>query len=496
MQIKAYIVYGIVFFLIILNNLSYSQSYNYWTRSFNEESSLLSGAVVGGGSGPSAIYYNPASISEITSSSFSLNASLFSFEFIEIKNALGDGVDLTTSRGKIEPRFLSYMIQPKKNHKWSFEIAFLNNENFYQSFSKSVEQNIDIIAEFPGEERYYALFNYSNKFRDDWFGLGGSWQMNKNWSIGASMFLRVKQLKYQYSVDIEAYPTQESMPNQDFYSANFIEYDLLNYNDYRLLWKLGALYKSDRFSLGLALTSPSIGKIYSDGKEVSRKQKQSNISMPDGSPISDYVVADFKDKKQVEVNSKSPLSVAVGMNYEISKNKHIIYLSAEYFAPIKAYQLVTAEESSNVTSYSVEQIIENDEWLTFVGGAKSVFNYAIGYRWRIKDHITMMTGFRTDFNYRKDFDYAPLSENQIVRGMEVDLYHITTGFSWRIKGQDLITGFQYTVGKNIDQKQFANLSNPVSFSTEDSLPLQGTRDNNMQSILNAISIYIGATINF
>ncbi|MEE4258080.1 MAG: hypothetical protein V2I47_13665, partial [Bacteroidales bacterium] len=40
-----------------------AQSYNHWARSFNEESSLLAGAVVGGGAGPSAIYYNPAGIS-------------------------------------------------------------------------------------------------------------------------------------------------------------------------------------------------------------------------------------------------------------------------------------------------------------------------------------------------------------------------------------------------------------------------------------------------
>jgi hypothetical protein len=48
--------------LIFLSFLPTGQSHHYWTRSFNEESSLLSGAVVGGGSGPSAIYYNPASI--------------------------------------------------------------------------------------------------------------------------------------------------------------------------------------------------------------------------------------------------------------------------------------------------------------------------------------------------------------------------------------------------------------------------------------------------
>ena len=84
----------------------FSQTNNYWQRSFNEESSLLSGAVVGGGAGPSAIYYNPAIISEITRSKFTLNASLFSFDFIRAENALGDGIDLNSIKGVIEPRFV------------------------------------------------------------------------------------------------------------------------------------------------------------------------------------------------------------------------------------------------------------------------------------------------------------------------------------------------------------------------------------------------------
>jgi len=100
--------------MISLPFITSGQSHNYWTRSFNEESSLVSGAVVGGGSGPSAIYYNPASISEITQSKFTLNASLFSFDFINVKNGLGDGININSTKGNIKPRFISYMIHLKK----------------------------------------------------------------------------------------------------------------------------------------------------------------------------------------------------------------------------------------------------------------------------------------------------------------------------------------------------------------------------------------------
>ena len=171
-----------------------AQSHNHWTRSFNEESSLLSGAVVGGGAGPAAIFYNPSSIAEITESKFSLHASLFSINVFNAKNALGDGLDLNYFKAIIEPRFISYMIQPKKHPDLSFEIAFLNNENYHLEFTNSVDKNIDILPEISGLERYYALFQYSNTYRDDWIGLGGSWKLNPQFFVGASMFVSIRSM--------------------------------------------------------------------------------------------------------------------------------------------------------------------------------------------------------------------------------------------------------------------------------------------------------------
>jgi hypothetical protein len=488
--------------LLLLSGGLFSQSHTYWTRSFNEESSLLAGAVVGGGAGPSAIYYNPASISEInaSSSSFSLHASLFSFEFIDIKNALGNGIDLSSSKVTIEPRFLSYMIQPKNNPAWSFELAFLNNENHHQDLTTSVEENIDVLSGQPGNERYFVLFNYSNHYRDDWFGFGGSWKVNNKLSLGGSMFVTVRQTKYRYSMDIEAFPNRDSLDPEwgvDFYSASFQSSDVLKFNDYRLLWKGGILYRHKGVSVGLSITTPSVGGIYSDGKEVSKKQKQSNISLPEtGEPLPDYIIVDYKEKKDVAVNAKSPLSIAAGITYRLPGESHVIYSSVEYFSEIDPHRLAQANESKNVVTGSVLQVIENNEWLTFVSGAKPILNAALGYQWDMKENLVMMAGFRTDFNYRKDIKYNPFVENKKVRGLDLDLYHFTTGLSWKIKGQDLITGFQYTLGREKNQEQFANLSDPVEFNTVELAPLQGTRQNIMDTFINSISIYFGATFNF
>src|SRR5210317_912621 len=183
-----------------------AQSSNHWTRNFNEESSLLSGAVVGGGAGPSAIFYNPASIAEIEESKFSFNTSLFSFDFLRAKNAWGDDYDLYKTRFLVVPRFVSYMVKLKKLPNWSLEFAFLNNKNYKIDDVSSVDEFVDILKYIPGKERYNAFYRYSNKFRDDWLGAGGSYKLSPELYFGTSMFISVRTLNYTYMIDIEAGP--------------------------------------------------------------------------------------------------------------------------------------------------------------------------------------------------------------------------------------------------------------------------------------------------
>ncbi len=229
----------------------------------------------------------------------------------------------------------------------------------------------------------------------------------------------------------------------------------------------------------------------------SRKEKQSNITFPEtGESIPDYVLTDYKEKKDVDVNSKSPLSIAAGFTYYIPKKTQVVYTTVEYFAGTDPYRIIQANENPDLAAGSVFQDINYNEWLTFVSGAKPVLNAAVGYRWRVKQDLLLMAGFRTDFNYRKNYDYNPYAQNKSMKGMYLDLYHLTSGLSWRIKGQDLMTGLQYTVGREKNQEQFINLSDPVEFNTTEMGPLQGTRQSTMDILFNSLSIYFGATFNF
>ena len=479
-----------VFFLsgMVLTPALRAQSFNYWTRNFNEESSLASGAVVGGGAGPSAIYYNPAAIGENSFSQLSIHASLFSMNLANLRNALGNGVDLNSIRLVIEPRFISYMIKP--HEKWNLEFAFLNNENYFLTLNTAVDMPMDLLRSLPGEERYFARFQYYDRYRDDWVGIGGSYAFSSRLRFGLTLMVPVRQLDYNYVLDIKAIPLPDTTGGNDmpYYVASYDETDYVHFNNYRLLLKGGLLYKKKSWSIGLSITSPSIN-VYSDGKRVAREKSRSNIMGPDTVRLPDYTLTDYAEKKEMKADFKSPFSIAVGATVHLStEHKQTLYFTSEFFAGIKPYRIVSAHENSWTA--------EGSEWLTFVNGGKSLINVAVGYNIQLKENVRLMGGFRTDFNSRKNMDLSPFEDSKKIKGLTMDIYRLSGGVIFTFKGQDFIVGLQYSVGREINQEQFANLTEPVEYNEDLHLPLQGDPHYNMDVLINNLNFYFGATFNF
>ena len=492
-----------VFVFILLHYLShqsYGQTNRYWSQNFNEEASLLAGAVVGGGTGVSAIYYNPANISEIETSKLSVNASLFAIEFFNYKNALGNDINLKESKFQLQPRFISYLVQPKNNKRLSLEFAVLNNEFLDVEMAYTEEKMMDILTNLEGNEKYIGTFRTSQYFRDDWLGFGGSYKINNALSVGMSMFLSIKNLEYQYMLDIEAYPLTDTVYNNNlavpFYSATAQKIEYIKFNNNRLIWKLGFKYKPERIGIGINITTPSVG-LFSGGKVASGKIKQSNISNPNGNEfLPDMLIIDTQIKNEISVGMRNPLSIAFGFTYDNHNSKKTYFATIEYFNEITPYKMVTASINPNITTQENFEKLETKDWLSYAYGAKSVVNVALGYRWDISEDMLILTGFRTDFNYLKNLDYGELSNYNRLQDLNYNVYHITGGGQLTILKFNIIAGLQYSYGRNKNQLQLINMADPVEYNTVENAPLQGIRENTMILNYNKISLFFGGTFSF
>lgn len=491
----------VIFLFLAFPGYLLAQANNYWSYNFNEGSSLVAGAVVGGGAGPSAIFYNPAIISEISASKLSLNASLFSYEIFNAKNALGEGIDLPSTRFYAIPRSVSYMHKPANRPNWSLEFAYLNVANSQLDGVNYTNNEIDILTYLPGKENYVAYTEIQSEARNDYFGVGGSYKLTNNFYLGLSMFVSIDSKYSNYQIDINASPKQEVFESNGdeipYFIATHTTREMLKFNDYRLLLKLGLLYKWPQLSIGLNITTPSVGGIYSDGKKVMRKQGQSNITNPEtGQPMQNFMIIDYAEKKDVTVNAKSPFSIAVGGTFLTPDRKRVLYATVEYFSSVESYKMVKANAVSGLGSGSILNNIDFSEWLTFVDGANPVFNAALGYSWNLKKDLTMLTGFKTDFNYRLSKDRKPLETDKFIKGIDLNYYHFTGGLTLNIKGQEITAGLQYSLGYSKNSKQMINLSDPVEFNFVELKALQGTRTNTVKSASNVITLLLAASFNF
>ncbi len=474
-----------------------AQTDRYWSHNFNDVSSMLAGAVVGGGAGISAIYYNPANISEITESKLSITASLFSYNFYDYQNALGDGIDMQLSHVIVEPRFVSYMIQPKNNERLSIELASMNIENTYEHYIQTVNHHIDILENLPGKEDYSATYQYKNQYRDDYVGIGVSYKLTDRLWVGGSMFVSLKSLRYSESISIDAFPVDQSVLDSiPFYAASYENRNSVRYDQLSVLWHFGVSYKINNVNLGMKIATPGV-QVYQGGKNVTKKIKQSNITKPGSSEfLPNYVVGDNQEGKQLGLHIKTPFSIAVGATFHSPKNiQKSFYVSLEYFASIAPYIFLEAENSRVSLDFEFFQV-DSVNMLSYATGARDLINLAIGYQWKISKNTLLLTGFKTNFNYLKGVNYTTAKDLNVIDKINYNVYHITGGLRFKMLKHVLMVGLQQSIGMDRNQPQIINLSDPVEFNTVEMAPLQGNREDNMLVFYNGLSIFLGAIFNF
>jgi hypothetical protein len=495
--------YTLLFFIILIplsiKELKAQHSW-YWNTQMNEESFMLAGAVVGGGAGVGSIYYNPALISDNNKSNLSLNVSLFSLDAYRIENALGDNINLESSRILVDPRFFSYIQKSKKHPGLSFQFIIMGKENFIVSFTDSQDKQIDILKQLPGNERYFTNFKYRNQFSEYWIGGGASLKMKSGFSVGIAMFGLIKSLHYTYLTEMNANPLSDTVYDGGnaipFYTASTGSYEYVKFNDYRLIWKIGLAYSFDRINIGVNITTPSV-HAFSGVMGVSKGFEQSHISNPDGSGFfPDYFVADEQTNNDLMVNHRDPLSIALGIEYSTLSGKQHFYATTEHFFGMDPYKVITATVNQNIAIPSVYQEITPKDWLSIVSGARPVTNLALGYKWQFSDRLMLLTGIKTDYSYKIDYNFRELEDYNRLASFDLNVFHFSGGVLSEIRGHNFYAGIQYSNGRKPDMNNLINLTDPVEYNESEGGALQGDRSNNAKYVYNGLSLFLGITLNF
>ncbi|NPD44544.1 hypothetical protein [Lentimicrobium sp. S6] len=477
----------LLFILFGFPLLALAQPGNYWTNSFNTEASLLSGAVVGGNAEITAIFYNPAGIADIEESRIDLNASLFNLEYKKYTNPLGEGTEMENWVFKVFPRFASYLFQSKRVKHTSFQIAVFNKNSTQTSIYNRVRLSNTNISNQMFKEEYTGLFDLNSKFDDYWGSFGWSTRLNEKWSIGCSINVSVQSLNYFRSATanitpVDNNPITDSIPRV---SSNWQSYEKLKAYNWRLIGKLGILYKAKNWSSGLSLTLPSI-RLFGDA-DVNKTVSQSNI-FHDGQFIDDFYHNEYP--QYVYFKMQDPLSLSVGLRFSPTKSRSEYYFTMEYFMAIKEYQSI---DPSRKTS---DKSTLGSDFSAYNFGNRQIINFAVGYKLFLKENLGFLAGFRTDFNpYIQGYN-PKFWESNGFENLNVDLFHLTGGVNFKYHKAAFVVGLQHSYGFKQNQTEFINFSEPVAYNQDTKLALQGSRKNNMKYSYSSLGFYFSFSVSF
>ena len=467
--------------LTLIVKITISQPRNYWSVSFNSEASLLAGAVVGGNSEITSIYYNPAGISEISEQKFALNANLFNLSYTKYKNALGTGIHEDYLGFSVQPRFISYMFKLKNAQNINWQFALFNRNNKRISIYDQIERQVNLIHP-QYSEKYVGNFDFVNDYDDSWGAIGLAYKLTDKLIIGGSLSVSIKTLDYMRMINVTAHPDEEFLPDTvEFYNANTLNYDKIVMYDVRMLGKIGVRYNFDNWGLGANITLPSF-KIMGNA-DVKKSITNSGIYYNE-KPVEDK----FLNQSAVYLKNqlKEPFSVAFGLVYKAGNIRY--YFTTEYFHKIETYKAIDG------TKVIDDEYEPASDFLSYKNGAKSIVNFAFGCKFNALGKFETLVGFRTDFDpYYVDTDkYKGINE---FMNPSANLYHFTGGSKFNYKKLSVIAGIEYTVGVKKNLEEFINFAEP-EVHPDAEFVLAGERNNNMKYVYNAVGLYFGFTFGF
>ena len=432
----------LVFFVLVsVSSGIYAQDDHYWAQQYGAVSTLMGGAMVGGVTDNSAVYYNPGSLAFISNPSLSVDANVYKMDKIRISDGAGQDMNLNSAQLSVYPQIIAGMINLFKNSKFRFSYTVLTRNHGNVLMNTRYTSQADPGSQASQLTSFVGVFDYINQLNEQWFGMGIGYPLSDKLGLGATFLSSYRGQSYQ----LTNYVQEVDYSNPDHVFRTQTNDEAIKYNTFRLLMKFGMVYRTQPWKFGITLTTPSVG-MYGKG-DIQRQNSVIAISENPADMANNFLIMDRQ--AGVKATYKHPLSIAVGVDYQSLKTH--VAISAEYFFRIGTYSLMKPDAEPFVyppgylDSASVKPMIES--FLHVDNAARPVFNVGLGFSQVILKQLSLLVGAYTDFT-----SYTEAGQtNELMHGFgNVDSYHVSGGLSFNKPKQTITLGFTYAFTPNKD----------------------------------------------
>ncbi len=468
---------------LIMPAMIQGQDNHYWTQQYGARAALLGGSIIGQADDNSSIYYNPGFLGFLDSSTLNLNANIYSYERLSVKNGAGDNVDIKSRQPNIYPQFLSGTIKftEKSPITWSYALFTRNHSNYYTRLRH--EGFYNVVESSPENELYIGSFEYSNQIDEQWGGIGAGIKLNNHLAVGLSTFIGYRFQNYQFSYYTRMM-AQGTEKEAYFASTNW--YEDIYLQEFYILWKAGLSMDFGKLKGGLTITTPNL-PLYG-WTNVQRENSQYNLNRSlEGEIYDDILLMDRQE--DLPTQYKFPWSFGAGISYQLSAKLDLM-ASCEYFAKVALYEMVKAEQKPFLypDNSAFADYLKGIRFLSVYGVNNEVFNFSLGAEFKINDKLSWLSGFRTDHSHFKASERVDYDRPEVlfISAFDIDLYHISTGLAIHKPKSRITAGINYAFAREHNLQQIINFTDPKDYNF-----LVGNNAPVADVLINSYSLIIG-----
>lgn len=438
---------------------------------------MIGGASTANARDNSAIYYNPGGLAFVENSSLSLVGDAFLVSSLNIKNGAGDGLDLKSLIAATTPQIFSGILKFKAKPDLSLTYAVISKNYSLINMNVSHDMYYDVLPDHPGDEIYTGIYDYYNKSREDWLGVGMGRKLGEHFGVGLSMFLALRSQELSRGYAATALDYQESTDVSTILASSSFR-EIFDFRHLGALFKLGMNYDREHLMLGLNITSPKLGIDVLNGS----LRRDQSVQIPTET-TQQPLQSTYQEK--VPTVSKYPWQIDLGAHYDFYKNAMSARLG--YSRKIEPYSMLKTKAPEN----DIQRILESSDpkFSNMQDASKDLLNFGLGYVRFITEGWALLCGYRSDFNY---FDEKKLSrqEDYIPSISYWDLHHVSGGFTRYGERYFISLGISYGFGRSPGVQEI-NLTKP---SIENNL--FGERDQSAYASYNQLNLNLGFTYLF
>lgn len=407
---------------------------HYWTHQFGAKGLLLNGAVIASSEDETAVFYNPGAMTSEDDFSLSLSFLTPSYSTLKTKNFLGDGNTITDRNLGFAPGLGSVGFNPGGSTKIRMAITsftrYKSNIRFRNRIVNGIREN-DV-------ELFISNLEFERKLSERWFGAGVSYKFTDYVSVGVSQFMTFHSESTNLSIQKEL--VDKANPN----ILNLGWRSRLKYSFSAkggMLTKIGFLASFNDIKLGITITSPTYNSF------INKASYEYDDLRTFGSD-STQLISNLSSTKLH--GYKTPLSIGFGMDFPFRKT-HLSF-SLEYFKGIDKYIVIDGSDDPfngfTSTGERIPVLVE--------AGNRRLLNVAIGGQTRLSKKVSLIWGFRTDFNQR---EIDQNSSSAQFLSTTPNVYHFSIGNSLDILDSKFSYGLDYGFGGKRDNTQLVDFSN-------------------------------------